>query len=123
MISRPLKKSITLTEGRIELKNNGCLQAHLSKGAECIAPATKEIRLTYRDDLPALPPFSIYGRPERKSLKKWLNELKVPVWLRHRLPVLVTQTQLVAIPGLLTNALFAAKPNEPGWKIHWHLPD
>ena len=117
------EKPIMLAEGDIELKDNGCLQTHLSRGTECIVPDTKDIRLTYRDNLSALPTFSVHGRPERKSLKKWLNELKVPVWLRHRLPVLATPTQLVAIPGLLTNALFAAKPNESGWKVHWRLPD
>jgi hypothetical protein len=39
----------------------------------------------------------------RKSLKKWLNTLGVPPWIRGRLPIFHRAGELVAIPGLLAN--------------------
>ena len=44
--------------------------------------------------------FAIAGRQGRKPLKKWLQEYKVPPWLRESLPFIYDQERMVAAPGL-----------------------
>ena len=44
--------------------------------------------------------FAIAGRHGRKPLKKWLQEFKVPPWLRESLPFIYDQERMVAAPGL-----------------------
>lgn len=44
--------------------------------------------------------FAIVGRHGRKTLKKWLQDYKVPPWLRGYLPFVFNGNQMVAAPGL-----------------------
>ncbi|WP_066016132.1 tRNA lysidine(34) synthetase TilS [Endozoicomonas atrinae] len=44
--------------------------------------------------------FAIAGRQGRKTLKKWLQDYKVPPWLREYLPFIFDGEQMVAAPGL-----------------------
>ncbi len=44
--------------------------------------------------------FAIAGRQGRKTLKKWLQDYKVPPWLREYLPLVFAGGQMVAAPGL-----------------------
>lgn len=79
----------------------------------------KKLQVTYRPYIQSLAPFAVYRNSHRKSLKKWLNEFQVPQWIRDHIPLLMYQDQLVAIPGLLTNAKFLSASGKTGWKITW----
>ncbi|MTI14511.1 tRNA lysidine(34) synthetase TilS [Sansalvadorimonas verongulae] len=63
--------------------------------------------------------FSLPGRKGRKSLKKWLNELAVPAWIRGQLPVLHDGNQLIAIPGLLVAEGYQREDGNPGVELIW----
>jgi tRNA(Ile)-lysidine synthase len=62
------------------------------------------------------------GRPS-KSLKKLLQELEVPPWLRSRVPLLYAGNELAYIPGIGVCEAFAAKAGEPACRIEWQQPE
>ena len=63
--------------------------------------------------------FALPGRKGRKTLKKWLNELAVPSWIRDELPVLHNGSQLIAIPGLLVADGYQAQSRQEGLTLAW----
>ncbi len=114
--------SVAFVEKDIELEGNGwilCLgetgsgTALLKQGVACHCSLRSQVEVR---------PFALPGRSGRKTLKKWLNELEVPSWVRSRLPVLHHGDQLVAIPGLLVADGYQAGAGDPGWLLRWHLP-
>ncbi|WP_211829131.1 tRNA lysidine(34) synthetase TilS [Kistimonas asteriae] len=116
---------LTLSAGcDLELPGNGRIYVGYGK-QEISLPLVRSdvsgLSLGYRSDI-VVAPFRLPGRTGRKSLKKWFNELGVPSWMRDRLPVLHRGGELVAIPGLLVNAEYAASENEPGIAYHWQSP-
>ncbi len=70
-------------------------------------------------------PFALPGRRGHKTLKKWLNELAVPAWLRARLPVLHRGHELIAIPGILVAEGWQSSSVEqdgmPAWSLKWQI--
>lgn len=64
-------------------------------------------------------PFALPGRKGRKTLKKWLNELAVPSWIRDDLPILHSGSQLIAIPGLLVADGYQGQSGEVGLVLTW----
>ena len=70
-------------------------------------------------DLVIVKAFSLPGRKGRKSLKKWLNELAVPPWLRGQLPILHDNEQLIAVPGVLVADGYQNEPGMPGLELIW----
>ena len=65
------------------------------------------LTISYRHQL-AIDAFELPGRTGRKQLKKWLNELAIPVWIRDKLPILHVDKEVIAAPGGLINACFAS---------------
>lgn len=49
-------------------------------------------------------PFKPAGQKQSKALKQWLKLWSIPPWQRLLLPVLVQNNQVVAVPGLASNA-------------------
>lgn len=124
---------VTVTKSRIPVtievsarsvslpESNEALQIKIAKASPVtINRDITKLQVTYRPHIQPPPPFAIYGKPHKKSLKRWLNELQVPQWIRHSIPLLMHGDQLVAIPGLLTNAEFLSPATETGWEITWH---
>ena len=56
-------------------------------------------------------------RHHRHTIKHIYQEFGVPPWERQRLPLLFTGDEVVAIPGVLVCAPFAARPGESGISI------
>ncbi|CAM3693906.1 tRNA lysidine(34) synthetase TilS [Parendozoicomonas haliclonae] len=90
-----------------------------STGVSALRATTLNGQWSLRRDV-MVEPFALPGRKGRKTLKKWLNELGVPAWLRERLPVLHKGAEVVAIPGVLVAADFCAGEG-PGWSLKWQL--
>ena len=59
------------------------------------------------------------GRAHERPLKKWLQELHVVPWLRDRLPLLHTGSELLAVAGLFVCEPHGAHAGEPGLRIEW----
>jgi tRNA(Ile)-lysidine synthase len=59
------------------------------------------------------------GRAHSQTLKKLLQEHKVPPWWRDRLPLLVSGDQVVAVADLWVCEGFQAPPGEVGYKVRW----
>ena len=59
------------------------------------------------------------GRAHERPLKKWLQELHVVPWLRDRLPLLHTGSELLAVAGLFVCEPHGARAGEPGLRIEW----
>jgi hypothetical protein len=52
-------------------------------------------------------------------LRKWLQERDVLPWRRGELPLLFAGDRLVAVADLGVAADFAARSDEPSWRIEW----
>ncbi|MCY4177984.1 MAG: tRNA lysidine(34) synthetase TilS [Endozoicomonadaceae bacterium] len=114
--------TIVLNKGLVTLpENNTTLEI---AEASATSPATikrsiNELQVTYRPYIHSLEPFAIHKSAHKKPLKKWLNELQVPEWIRDHIPLLMHYNELVMVPGLFTNVQFASTCCEQGWEITW----
>lgn len=121
----PFSCQLTLAGGdSLDLPGNGRIHAEYHKQALSwilVRSDVSDLSLGYRPDI-KVAAFRLPGRTGRKSLKKWLNELGVPVWVRDRLPVLHRDGELVAIPGLLVSAGYVAAADQPGIAYRWQSP-
>ena len=59
------------------------------------------------------------GGAQRRPLRKWLQERDVLPWRREQLPLLWVGEQLAAVADLGVAAAFAARPDEPSWRVEW----
>lgn len=60
------------------------------------------------------------GRGHRRPLKKLLQELAIPPWLRPFLPLVRIDGELAAIADLVMCEPFVVKHDRPGRMIRWH---
>lgn len=63
--------------------------------------------------------FVPVGGAHRRDLRKWLQERDVLPWRRGELPLLFAGDRLVAVADLGVAADFAARSDEPSWRIEW----
>jgi tRNA(Ile)-lysidine synthase len=59
------------------------------------------------------------GGSHRRPLRKWLQEHDVLPWRRENLPLLFAGDHLVAVADLGVAAEFAARADEPSWRLVW----
>lgn len=65
--------------------------------------------------------FRPSGGAHRRELRKWLQEHDVLPWRRESVPLLFDEKErLVAVADLVFGEEFAARPDEPSWRIVWH---
>ena len=84
-----------------------------------IAATTVSVRFRRGGERCRLP-----GRAHHHSLKKLLQELSVPPWMRDRIPLLYLDNQLAAVGDYVVCEPFAAGPAEPGVALvcePWHI--
>lgn len=114
----------SLKPGCINLPGNGQIMiedGHTDQKGVRVRQGLAQILLGYRNEI-TVSPFRLTGRQGRKSLKKWLNTLNVPAWIRDRLPILHMAGELIAIPGLLVNADYRSARHEPSILLSWQTP-
>lgn len=63
------------------------------------------------------------GRVGSHPLKKIFQELKVPPWLRDRVPLICVGDQIVAVAGLFNCQEFMAGEGQTGWEFNWSFRD
>ncbi len=54
-----------------------------------------------------------------KTVKKWLNELKVPKNLRNAVPILTFEEEILAVAGVGPQEKFLARPGERAVEVIW----
>ncbi len=60
------------------------------------------------------------GGAHHRPLRKWLQERDVLPWRRPTLPLLFAADRLIAVADLGVAADFAARSDEPSWRLAWH---
>ncbi|MFK0571885.1 tRNA lysidine(34) synthetase TilS [Endozoicomonas sp.] len=78
----------------------------------------KPLLLKRRCHIPGDEKIAIAGRKGRKTLKKWLQDYKVPPWLREYLPFIYEGEQMVAAPGLWVCEGYCSRTGD-GFSLHW----
>jgi tRNA(Ile)-lysidine synthase len=53
------------------------------------------------------------------AVKKLLQEAHMPPWERENLPLIWSDDELAAVPGIGVALAFQAAPDEPGWRVEW----
>ncbi len=53
------------------------------------------------------------------AVKKLLQEARMPPWERENLPLIWSDDELAAVPGIGVALAFQAAPDEPGWRVEW----
>ena len=79
----------------------------------------KELRVSFRQGGETCRPS---GRGGSRKLKKLLQELAVPYWLRDRVPLLYAGEELVAVADLVLAEGWVAEKGENGLEIQWIRP-
>lgn len=62
------------------------------------------------------------GRAGSQTLKKLLQEYHLEPWWRPKLPLIYSDTTLVAVGNLWICEGFAAPPGQPGYRVDWRPP-
>ncbi len=100
----------------LEIPGVGMLRAEASQGSglsrERIGRSPVIVGLRRGGEVCRLP-----GRAHRHKLKKLLQEAGVPPWERKRLPLVYVNGDLAAIGERWVCEPYAARANEPGWKL------
>lgn len=105
-------------QGCLALPNNlGILQAVKRKG-KGIKTALNLCRLTVRFRQGGERCRTV-GRKESHSLKKLMQEWRIPVWQRDSIPLIYCNETLVAVVGYCICEGFVAKSSEWGWVINF----
>ncbi len=76
------------------------------------------IELRSRDNIDPSLRVAVAGRSGRKTLKRWLQEYRVPPWLRDRIPFLFYNNEMIGAPGLWVCEGFQAD-SPGGYHITW----
>ncbi|WOG25459.1 tRNA lysidine(34) synthetase TilS [Endozoicomonas sp. 8E] len=92
----------------------------LEEGGDVRLPETT-LRILFRSELPAGLKVAVKGREGRKTIKRWLQDYKVPPWVRESVPFVFHGDQLVALPGFFVTDTYACDPGA-GISLSW-CPD
>ena len=100
----------------LEIPGVGFLRAEKSQGdglsCERIGQSPIIVGLRQGGEVCRLP-----GRVHHRKLKKLLQEAGIPPWERKRLPLVYVNGELAAIGDRWVCEPYAARANEPGWKL------
>ncbi|MET4694211.1 tRNA lysidine(34) synthetase TilS [Endozoicomonas lisbonensis] len=82
----------------------------------------KKVSVCFRHNLPGSEKVRVAGRQGSKSVKRWLQEYRVPPWLRDRVPFLFYNGQMLCAAGLWVCDLLEEKsgkkrPDEAGGSL------
>ena len=105
--------------GEVILPGNGRLRIRTKQGEGICADKLSKLSICYRRGGETC---RLAGRPS-KTLKKILQESKVPPWLRSRIPLFYDGEELSYIPSVGVIEELAAKGAQPGCIIEWEPPN
>ncbi len=102
---------LTLSHGRLLVERR--------MGSGLRLPMGRQVTLNYRRDGERVKNGATEDRPGHQSLKKLMQTLGVPPWLRHSLPLVYINDEVAVIPGHRTLGPWAAAADEEGWVFSW----
>lgn len=103
--------------GALLLAGAGQLTARLHSGRGL--RACSGITVSFRSGGEVIKPA---GRDGTKTLKKLLQELHVPSWLRSRVPLLYSDNELIAVADLVIAEGWLAKTGDASLLLEWQRP-
>ncbi|MRI34942.1 tRNA lysidine(34) synthetase TilS [Endozoicomonas sp. OPT23] len=86
-----------LTDSELKLADGSFLVMNSSELAEI---SDLQVTVKYREHLPDGLKVRVAGRKGSKTVKRWLQDYKVPPWMRNRIPFLFVDGRMVAAAGL-----------------------
>lgn len=95
----------------------GCLQAKLLK-SKGIASQYAPLEVRFRQG-----GESCFLHGHHHSIKKLLQTIELPTWLRPFIPLIFFEDTLIAIPTIGVCEAFQAQPDEEGWEVIWSFPE
>jgi tRNA(Ile)-lysidine synthase len=113
--------AVSIGETSFVLKKNGKLRARVAEGegiALSLLSSSTIVEVAYRQGGERI---KLLGRPA-KTLKKLLNEHKIPPWERENLPLIYIDDQLAFVPGFGAADKFRATDSEQGCVYDWESP-
>lgn len=63
------------------------------------------------------------GKAHSQQLKKLLQQWRVPLWLRARIPVIYIEGEIIAIGSYCVNQAFSAPSDQLGFTCQWQFPE
>ena len=79
------------------------------------------LRVVFRSQIASGLKVAVSGRKGRKSIKRWLQDYRVPPWVRDIVPFVFQGDELVALPGVFVTESYACEPGL-GKNLSWE-PD
>ena len=90
-----IEPCLKLSDGsRLLLENN------LLEGGPLEENNLPEVVVKYRQHLPEGLKVRVKGRKGSKTVKRWLQEYRIPAWMRHRIPFLFVDDRMIAAAGI-----------------------
>jgi tRNA(Ile)-lysidine synthase len=96
----------------------GVLAFERARGAGVAAAKVRPASVTVRSRAGGERIRLAANRPTR-TVKKLLQESDMPAWERQSLPLVWSDDELVAVPGIGVALAFQAAPDEAAWRIEW----
>ena len=87
-------------------------------------PGELKFELAFRSGLEPSGKVRTAGRSGRKTVKRWLQDYRVPPWLRERVPFLFQSGKMLAAAGIWTCAEAGDNPldiNSTGLRVVWRF--
>ncbi len=103
----------------LQLSDGSCLSLRPTPGAGLAVDGTTSFSVRLRRGGERFHPV---GRGHGQSLKKLLQEVGIPPWVRERLPLLYLGDELLAVPGVGVAVLRAVSPDQVGLTLEWQNP-
>jgi tRNA(Ile)-lysidine synthase len=94
-----------------------CIEQHVGQGLLVTDGASVSVRFRQGGEY-----CRLAGRGHGKLLKKLLNELQVPPWLRDRVPLIYIDNELAAVADLCICEGFQAAAGHTGFLVQWQRP-
>jgi len=94
----------------------GLLSAAPTTGGGVRVPQNTPLQVGFRQGGEVLQPT---GRAGHHALKKLFQEWQVPEWERARVPLLFSDSALIAVAGFCVCEGFQAMAGEQGFELHW----
>lgn len=115
LTTEPIQLDLPDNIGTVNFTYNAQNQENL---ARLKLPTDAHISIVFSHNNPqVLPDY----RHKQRPLKKVLQELNVPPWLRARIPFIYYKNELVAAVGLFVCKQFLATENESGFSLNYQL--
>jgi len=94
-----------------------CIEQHAGQGLVVTDGTSVSVRFRQGGEY-----CRLAGRGHGKLLKKLLNELQVPPWLRDRVPLIYIDNELAAVADLCICEGFQASAGHTGFLVQWQRP-